>query len=98
MYKFITILLSFMLASCLFTNSFADSSIIYDILNKPYEQSTGEDIIYNIIGKKKTNKKIKVKVLNENSISDELESENKKQDKNIKTKLNIPNRKTDKNA
>lgn len=98
MYKFITILLSFMLTSCLFTNSFADSSIIYDILNKPYEQSTGEDIIYNIIGKKKTNKKIKIKVLNGNSISDELESENKKQEKDTKIKLNIPNKKSDKNA
>lgn len=98
MYKFITILLSFMLILGSYTNSYADSSIIYDILNKPCEQSAGEDIIYNIIGKKKTNKKIKVKVLNENSISDELESENNKDKKDVKTTLTIPNKKKDKNA
>ena len=57
MYKFITILLSFMLILGSYTNSYADASIIYDILNKPYEQSAGEDIIYNIIGEKRLTKR-----------------------------------------
>ena len=92
MYKFITILLSFVLMLCSFTSSYADSNIIYDILNKEQHHTAGEDIIYNILGKDK--KETKVKVYNENTISDELESENKKD----KIKLDFKNKSTDKNA
>lgn len=92
MYKFITILLSFVLMLSSFTSSYADSNIIYDILNKEQHHTVGEDIIYNILGKDK--KETKVKVYNENTISDELESENKKD----KIKLNFKNKSTDKNA
>lgn len=92
MYKFITILLSFVLMLCSFTSSYADSNIIYDILNKEQHHTVGEDIIYNILGKDK--KETKVKVYNENTISDELESENKKD----KIKLDFKNKSTDKNA
>lgn len=92
MYKFITILLSFVLMLCSFTSSYADSNIIYDILNKEQHHTVSEDIIYNILGKDK--KEIKVKVYNENTISDELESENKKD----KIKLDFKNKSTDKNA
>lgn len=92
MYKFITILLSFVLMLSSFTSSYADSNIIYDILNKEQHHTVGEDIIYNILGKDK--KETKVKVYNENTISDELESENKKD----KIKLDFKNKNTDKNA
>lgn len=92
MYKFITILLSFVLMLSSFTSSYADSNIIYDILNKEQHHTVGEDIIYNILGKDK--KETKVKVYNENTISDELESENKKD----KIKLDFKNKSTDKNA
>lgn len=92
MYKFITILLSFVLMLCSFTSSYADSNIIYDILNKEQHHTVSEDIIYNILGKDK--KETKVKVYNENTISDELESENKKD----KIKLDFKNKSTDKNA
>ena len=92
MYKFITILLSFVLMLSSFTSSYADSNIIYDILNKEQHHTAGEDIIYNILGKNK--KETKVKVYNENTISDELESENKKD----KIKLDFKNKSTDKNA
>lgn len=92
MYKFITILLSFVLMLSSFTSSYADSNIIYDILNKEQHHTAGEDIIYNILGKDK--KETKVKVYNENTISDELESENKKD----KIKLDFKNKSTDKNA
>lgn len=92
MYKFITILLSFVLMLSSFTSSYADSNIIYDILNKEQHHAAGEDIIYNILGKDK--KETKVKVYNENTISDELESENKKD----KIKLDFKNKSTDKNA
>lgn len=79
MQKFIALLLSFVFAVCTATNSFADSHIIYDILNKPYKKTNNEDLIYNIIGKKKS--EVKVKVLNENTISNEIESENNTTDK-----------------
>lgn len=92
MHKFITILLSFVLMLSSFTSSYADSNIIYDILNKEQHHTAGEDIIYNILGKNK--KETKVKVYNENTISDELESENKKD----KIKLDFKNKSTDKNA
>ena len=92
MYKFITILLSFVLMLSSFTSSYADSNIIYDILNKEQHHTVGEDIIYNILGKDK--KETKIKVYNENTISDELESENKKD----KIKLDFKNKSTDKNA
>ena len=92
MHKFITILLSFVLMLSSFTSSYADSNIIYDILNKEQHHTAGEDIIYNILGKDK--KETKVKVYNENTISDELESENKKD----KIKLDFKNKSTDKNA
>ena len=92
MYKFITILLSFVLMLSSFTSSYADSNIIYDILNKEQHHTVGEDIIYNILGKDK--KETKIKVYNENTISDELESENKKD----KIKLDFKNKNTDKNA
>lgn len=92
MYKFITILLSFVLMLSSFTSSYADSNIIYDILNKEQHHTVGEDIIYNILGKDK--KETKVKIYNENTISDELESENKKD----KIKLDFKNKSTDKNA
>ena len=92
MYKFITILLSFVLMLSSFTSSYADSNIIYDILNKEQHHTAGEDIIYNILGKNK--KETKVKIYNENTISDELESENKKD----KIKLDFKNKSTDKNA
>ena len=92
MHKFITILLSFVLMLSSFTSSYADSNIIYDILNKEQHHTVGEDIIYNILGKDK--KETKVKVYNENTISDELESENKKD----KIKLDFKNKNTDKNA
>lgn len=92
MYKFITILLSFVLMLSSFTSSYADSNIIYDILNKEQHHTAGEDIIYNILGKDK--KETKVKIYNENTISDELESENKKD----KIKLDFKNKSTDKNA
>ena len=92
MYKFITILLSFVLMLCSFTSSYADSNIIYDILNKEQHHTVGEDIIYNILGKDK--KETKIKVYNENTISDELESENKKDT----IKLDFKNKSTDKNA
>ena len=92
MHKFITILLSFVLMLSSFTSSYADSNIIYDILNKEQHHTVGEDIIYNILGKDK--KETKVKVYNENTISDELESENKKD----KIKLDFKNKSTDKNA
>ena len=92
MYKFITILLSFVLMLSSFTSSYADSNIIYDILNKEQHHTVGEDIIYNILGKDK--KETKVKVYNENTISDELESENKKD----KIKLDFKNKNTDKDA
>ena len=92
MHKFITILLSFVLMLSSFTSSYADSNIIYDILNKEQHHTVGEDIIYNILGKDK--KETKIKVYNENTISDELESENKKD----KIKLDFKNKSTDKNA
>ena len=92
MHKFITILLSFVLMLSSFTSSYADSNIIYDILNKEQHHTAGEDIIYNILGKNK--KETKVKIYNENTISDELESENKKD----KIKLDFKNKSTDKNA
>ena len=92
MHKFITILLSFVLMLSSFTSSYADSNIIYDILNKEQHHTAGEDIIYNILGKDK--KETKVKIYNENTISDELESENKKD----KIKLDFKNKSTDKNA
>lgn len=92
MHKFITILLSFVLMLSSFTSSYADSNIIYDILNKEQHHTVSEDIIYNILGKDK--KETKVKVYNENTISDELESENKKD----KIKLDFKNKSTDKNA
>ena len=92
MHKFITILLSFVLMLSSFTSSYADSNIIYDILNKEQHHTVGEDIIYNILGKDK--KETKVKIYNENTISDELESENKKD----KIKLDFKNKSTDKNA
>ena len=92
MHKFITILLSFVLMLSSFTSSYANSNIIYDILNKEQHHTVGEDIIYNILGKDK--KETKVKIYNENTISDELESENKKD----KIKLDFKNKSTDKNA
>lgn len=95
MYKFITIILSFVFMLCSFTSSFADSSIIYNILNKPQEKTTSEDIIYNILGKDEENTNVKVKIYNENTISDELESENKKE---IEPQIKINNKKSDKNA
>lgn len=95
MYKFITIILSFVFMLCSFTSSFADSSIIYNILNKPQEKTTSEDIIYNILGKDEEDTNVKVKIYNENTISDELESENKKE---IEPQIKINNKKSDKNA
>lgn len=84
MYKFIALILSFIFISCNVTNCFADSNIIYDILNRSDASSSGSGIIYNILGEKET--EVKVKVLNEDTISDELESENKITISNTNTK------------
>ena len=77
MKKFITLILTFIITiSCTVTSSFADSNLIYDILNKPATTNSGIEIIDNILGKKQDDK-VKIKIVNENTISDELESENK---------------------
>ena len=77
MKRFITIILAFIITiSCTITSSFADSNLIYDILNKPTNTNSGIEVIDNILGKKKDTE-VKIKIVNENTISDELESENK---------------------
>ena len=77
MKKFITFILAFIITiSCTITSSFADSNLIFDILNKPTNTNSGIEVIDNILGKKKDTK-VKIKIVNENTISDELESENK---------------------
>lgn len=81
MHKFITIILTFVITLFAINTSFADSNLIFDILNKPVANTSGEDIIYNILGKK--NKEVKLKIVNEDTISDELESENKIKNKKI---------------
>ena len=95
MRRFIALILSFMFMVCSCGSCFADSTdIIYDILNKPTSSSTGEDIIYGILGKQKS--EVKIKVLNENTISDELESENKIETNTKKKTSSVSN--VDKNA
>ena len=77
MKKFIALILTFIITiSCTITSSFAESNLIYDILNKPATTNSGIEIIDNILGKDKDTK-VKVKIVNEDTISDELESENK---------------------
>ena len=77
MKKFITLILAFIITiSCTITSSYADSNLIYDILNKPTNTNSGIEVIDNILGKKKDTE-VKIKIVNENTISDELESENK---------------------
>ena len=77
MKKFIALILTFIITiSCTITSSFADSNLIFDILNKPTNTNSGIEVIDNILGKKKDTK-VKIKIVNENTISDELESENK---------------------
>ena len=66
MKKFITLILAFIITiSCTITSSFADSNLIFDILNKPTNTNSGIEVIDNILGKKKDTK-VKIKIVNEN--------------------------------
>ena len=63
MKKFITLILAFIITiSCTITSSFAESNLIYDILNKPVTTNNGIEIIDNILGKKQDNK-VKIKIV-----------------------------------
>ena len=54
MKKFIAFILTFIITiSCTITSSFADSNLIYDILNKPTTTNSGIEVIDNILGKDK---------------------------------------------
>lgn len=79
MRKFIILILSFLLLIGKPLNSHADGiDIIYDILNKPTTSTTGEDIIYGILGK--NNPEVEVQIVGKDTIDNELESENKSTD------------------
>ena len=65
MKKFIALILTFIITiSCTITSSFADSNLIYDILNKPTTTNSGIEVIDNILGKDKDTK-VKVKIVND---------------------------------
>lgn len=74
MRKFITILLTFILAAVICTGSYANNSdIIYNIVNKPTKDNSNIELINSIIGDKK--KSTKVKIIDENKIDNELEKD-----------------------
>lgn len=88
MNKFITIILSLLLI-CVPCEAFAStgSDVIYDIINRNEQSTVGSDIIYDILDKKDNTAKVekdkmKIKIVKEDTIDNEIESENKTKDKN----------------